>query len=72
MNIRARRPAATNGDRRQLTLNPKHGKSPPERSFVMRGLLMAFLAIQSAGFDAGRAPARALTKTTAKTTTKTV
>jgi hypothetical protein len=57
-----------NGGRRQLTLNPKHGKSPPERSFVMRGLLMAYLA--TAGFNAGQSRARALT--TAKTTTKTV
>ena len=38
----------------------------------MRGLLMAYLAIQSAGVNAGRARARALTTTTAKTTTKTV
>jgi hypothetical protein len=71
MNVR-RKPPASHGGRRQLTLNPKHGKSPAERSFVMRGLSMAYLAIQSAGLHAGRARSRAHTKTTAKTTTKTV
>jgi hypothetical protein len=38
----------------------------------MRGLLMAFLALQSAGKHAGPARAHALRKTAAKTTTKTV
>jgi len=38
----------------------------------MRGLIMAFLAIDFAGLDAGRSRARAATKSPAKTTAKTV
>jgi hypothetical protein len=38
----------------------------------MRGLLLAFLAFQAPGHEAGRERLRMLVKTTAKTTTKTV
>jgi len=38
----------------------------------MRGLLMAFLAFQAPGLQAGRQRALPLTKTMAKTTTTTV
>lgn len=38
----------------------------------MRGLLMAYLFLRSAGADAGSVRSRALTETTAKTTAKTV
>jgi hypothetical protein len=38
----------------------------------MRGLLLAFLAFQAPGLEAGRERLRMPVKTTAKTTTKTV
>jgi hypothetical protein len=53
----------------QLTLYPKHVKSPAERSIFMRGL-WALIANDLAGGNAGRL--RSLTKSTAKTSTKTV